>query len=164
MQRNCTKHFSGGVHYPDAIFLMAIIWGYISVVNIILRGNSLSASCPRANYLGDNFRASNFRGAIILGGNCPGGNYPGGNCPVPGNKLLIQVYLSVELYESLKCFDAINQERYIKQLCINDNLCWINSCLLFPKESAHNLICICLKNRNQNVLTYFIRMFHFYAP
>ena len=25
MQRNCTKHFPGGVHYPDAIFLMAII-------------------------------------------------------------------------------------------------------------------------------------------
>ena len=93
MQRNCTKHFPGGVHYPDAIFLMAIIWGYISVVNIILRGNSLSASCLRANYLGDNFRASNFRGAIIrgaiiLGVYCPGANYPegncpGGNCPVP---------------------------------------------------------------------------------
>ena len=85
------KHFPGGVRYPGAIFLVAIIWGYISVVNIILRGNSLSASCPRANYLGDNFRASNFRGAIILAGNCPGvnypggqlsgGNYPGGNCP-----------------------------------------------------------------------------------
>ena len=59
------KHFPGGVRYPGAIFLVAIIWGYISVVNIILRGNSLSASCPRANYLGDNFRASNFRGAII---------------------------------------------------------------------------------------------------
>ena len=77
-----TKHFPGGVHYPGAIFLVAIIWGYISVVNIILRGNSLSASCPRANYLGDNFRASNFwgafiQGAIILEGNCPGGNYPG---------------------------------------------------------------------------------------
>ena len=93
MQRNCTKHFPGGVHYPDAIFLMAIIWEYISVTNIILRSYSLSASCLRANYLGDNFRASNFRGAIILegncpgaiirGGNCPGGNYPGGNCPVP---------------------------------------------------------------------------------
>ena len=61
------KHFPGGVHYPGAIFRVAIIWGYISVVNIILRGNSLSASCPRANYLGDNFRATNFRGAIILG-------------------------------------------------------------------------------------------------
>ena len=66
-------------------------------------GNSLSASCLRANYLGDNFRLAIFggqlsrgaivRGAIILGGNCPGvnypgdncpgGNYPGGNCPVP---------------------------------------------------------------------------------
>ena len=103
-----TKHFPGGVHYPGAIFLVGSIWGHISVVNIILRGNSLSASCPRANYLGDNFRASNFRGAlsgeqlswraivqraIILGCNCPGGNYlecncpggnyPGGNCPVP---------------------------------------------------------------------------------
>ena len=77
MQRNCTKHFPGGVHYPDAIFLMAIIWGYISVVNIILRGNSLSASCLRANYLGDNFRASNFLGAIILEGNCPGAIVPG---------------------------------------------------------------------------------------
>ena len=88
MQRNCTKHFPGGVHYPDAIFLMAIIWGYIPVVNIILRGNSLSASCLRANYLGENFRASNFRGAIVRGqlsggGHCPGGNYPGDNCPVP---------------------------------------------------------------------------------
>ena len=61
------KHFLGGVHYPGAIFLVAIIWGYISVVNIILRGNSLSASCPRANYLGDNFRASNFRGANVRG-------------------------------------------------------------------------------------------------
>ena len=92
------KHFPGGVRYPGAIFLVAIIWGYISVVNIILQGNSLSTSCPRANYMGDNFRASSFRGAIIwgaiiLGGNCPGGNYhrgyyprgnyPGGNCPVP---------------------------------------------------------------------------------
>ena len=67
-----TKHFPGGVHYPGAIFLVAIIWGYISVVNIILRGNSLSASCPRANYLGDNFGASNY----------PGGNYPGSSCPV----------------------------------------------------------------------------------
>ena len=75
------KHFLGGVHYPGAIFLVAIIWGYISVVNIILRGNSLSASCPRANNLGHNFRASNFWGAIVLGGNCPRGNYPGGNCP-----------------------------------------------------------------------------------
>ena len=57
---------------------MAIIWGHISVVNIILRDNSLSASCPRANYLGDNFRARNsFREAVILGSNCPGGNYPG---------------------------------------------------------------------------------------
>ena len=51
--------------------------------SIILRGNSLSANCPRANYLGDNFRRSNFRGsiirgAIILEGNCPGGNDPGG--------------------------------------------------------------------------------------
>ena len=74
-----------------SIIRVAIIWRYISVVNIILRGNSLSASCPRANYLGDNFRASNFRGAIIRGaiilagnypgGNCPGSNYPGGNCP-----------------------------------------------------------------------------------
>ena len=83
--------FPGGAHYPRAIFLVAIIWGYISVVNIILRGNSLSTSCPRA--MGDNFRASNFWGAIIweaiiLGGNCPGGNYlggqlSGGNCPVP---------------------------------------------------------------------------------
>ena len=116
------------------------------------------------NYLGGNYPGGNCPGGNYPGGNCPGGNYPGGSCPVPGNKLLIQVYLSVELYESLKCFDAINQERYIKRLCINDNLCWINSCLLFPKESAHNLICICLKNRNQNVLTYFIRMFHFYAP
>ena len=91
------------VHYPGAIFRVTIIWGYISVVNIILRANSLSASCPRANYLGDNFRASNIRGAIIRGaiilggqlsggsypggqfpgGNYPGGNYPGGNCPVP---------------------------------------------------------------------------------
>ena len=61
------KHFPGGVRYPGAIFLVAIIWGYISVVNIILRGNSLSASCPRTNYLGENFRASNFREAIILG-------------------------------------------------------------------------------------------------
>ena len=102
------KHFPGGVHCPGAIFLVAIIWGYISVVNIILRCNSLSASCPRANYLEDNFQASNFRwqlsggqlswgaivrGAIILGdnypggkcprGNYPGGNNPGGNCPVP---------------------------------------------------------------------------------
>ena len=66
------KHFPGGVHYPAAIFLVAIIWGYISVVNIILRGNSLSASCPRANYLGDNFRASNFRGAIIREANVRG--------------------------------------------------------------------------------------------
>ena len=83
--------FPGGAHYPRAIFLVAIIWGYISVVNIILRGNSLSTSCPRA--MGDNFRASNFWGAIIweaiiLGRNCPGGNYlggqlSGGNCPVP---------------------------------------------------------------------------------
>ena len=67
MQRNCTKHFSGGVHYPDAIFLMAIIWGYISVVNIILRGNSLSASCLRANYLGDNFRLAIFGGQLSGG-------------------------------------------------------------------------------------------------
>ena len=61
------KHFPGGVHYPGAIFRVAIIWGYISVVNIILRGNSLSAICPRANYLGDNFQASNFWRAIIRG-------------------------------------------------------------------------------------------------
>ena len=77
-----TKHFLGGVHYPGAIFLVGSTWGHISVVNIILRGNSLSASCPRAKYQGDNFRASNVRGAfiwgaIILEGNCPGGNYPG---------------------------------------------------------------------------------------
>ena len=84
-----TKHFPGGVHYPGAIFLVAIIWGYISVVNIILRGYSLNASCPRADYLRDNFRASNFRGAIIPGGQLSGGsiikggNYLGGNCPVP---------------------------------------------------------------------------------
>ena len=65
-----TKHFPGGVHYPGAIFLVAIIWGYISVVNVILQGNSLRASCPRANYIGDNFRAFVRRvilqGAIVL--------------------------------------------------------------------------------------------------
>ena len=33
--------------------------------SIILWGNSLSANCPRANYLGDNFQGSNFRGAIV---------------------------------------------------------------------------------------------------
>ena len=99
-----TKHFPGEVHYPGAIFLVAIIWGYISVVNIILRGNSLSASCPRANYLAHNFRASNFQGAIIRGaiilagnypgGNCPGSNYPGGNCPggnYPGGNCPVSV-------------------------------------------------------------------------
>ena len=82
------KHFPHGVHYPGAMLRVAIIWEYTSVVNIILWGNSLSASCPRANYLGNNFRFSNFRGqlpggqlswgAIILGGNCPGVNYLGG--------------------------------------------------------------------------------------
>ena len=72
------KHFPGGVRYPGAIFLVAIIWGYISVVNIILQGNSLSASCPKANCLGDNFRANNFRGAIIWGGIILGGNCLGG--------------------------------------------------------------------------------------
>ena len=61
--------------------------------SIILRGDSLSANCPRANYLGDNYRGSNFlwaiiRRAIILGDNCQEGNYPGeqlsgGSCPVP---------------------------------------------------------------------------------
>ena len=79
-----TKHFPGGVHYPGAIFLVAIIWEYISVVNIILRGNSLSTSCPRA---GGQFPGLQFSGGNYPGGNCPGrnylgGNYPGGNCPV----------------------------------------------------------------------------------
>ena len=67
--------FPGGAHYPRAIFLVAIIWGYISVVNIILRGNSLSTSCPRA--MGDNFRASNFWGGNYLGGNYPWGQLSG---------------------------------------------------------------------------------------
>ena len=31
------KHFPGGVHYPGAIFQVAIIWGYISVVNYSAR-------------------------------------------------------------------------------------------------------------------------------
>ena len=61
-------------------------WQLLLYKYIILQGNSLSASRPRVNYLGDNFRVSNFRGAIIqgaiiLGGNCLGSNYPGGNCP-----------------------------------------------------------------------------------
>ena len=56
--------------------------------SIIPPGNSLSANCPRTNYLGGNYRGTNFwevivRGAITLGGqlyagNCPGGNYPKG--------------------------------------------------------------------------------------
>ena len=33
--------------------------------SIILRGNSLSANCPRDNYLADIFRGSNFWGAIV---------------------------------------------------------------------------------------------------
>ena len=40
MQSSClaitlgdNKHFPGGVHYPGAIFQVAIIWGYISVAN-----------------------------------------------------------------------------------------------------------------------------------
>ena len=34
-------------------------------MSIILWGNSLSANCPRDNYLGDNFWGSNFRGEIV---------------------------------------------------------------------------------------------------
>ena len=51
-------------------------------------GNSLSANCPRTNYLGGNYRGTNFwevivRGAITLGGqlyagNCPGADIRGG--------------------------------------------------------------------------------------
>ena len=58
------KHFPGGVHYPGAIFQVAIIWGYISVVNYSA-GNSFRTNCPRANCPGDNFRGSIIRGAII---------------------------------------------------------------------------------------------------
>ena len=54
------KHYSGEVHYPG---------GNYSGIHIIL--HSLSANCPRANYLGDNFQGSNVRGAVIPGGNCP---------------------------------------------------------------------------------------------
>ena len=90
--------------------------------SIILRGNSFSANCPGANYLGDNFQSSNLwgviiqgaiilegscsggnsPGTIILGGNCPGGNYtgdnyPGGNCSVP--ILVIQQKLITRIYQ-----------------------------------------------------------------
>ena len=53
-------------------------WQLLLYKYIILQGNSLSASRPRVNYLGDNFRVSNFRGAIIQGAIILGGNYPGG--------------------------------------------------------------------------------------
>ena len=48
------KH-PGEVHYPG---------GNYSGIHIIL--HSVSASCPRNNYLGDNFQGSNVRGAIVL--------------------------------------------------------------------------------------------------
>ena len=101
--------------------------GYISLVNIILRGNSLSASCPRANYLGDNFWASNFRGVNYPGGNypggkCPGGNFPGGNClggnyqggncPVP-NKDMVKIKTVVIIIKILANF--IVQRNFIKK-------------------------------------------------
>ena len=35
--------------------------------SIILQGHNLSANCPRANYLGDNFQRSNFQGTITQG-------------------------------------------------------------------------------------------------
>ena len=79
MQSNCLgfcclrwqQILSWWVHYPDAISRVAIIWGNHQQ-SIILRGNSLSTNCPRANYLGDNYRGSN-----LLGGNYTWGNYPG---------------------------------------------------------------------------------------
>ena len=85
MQRNAwdaivlggTKRFPGGVHYPGAIFLVAIIWGYISVVNFILRGNSLSASCPRANFWGTISGLAIF-GVQLSGGQLSWGQLSGG--------------------------------------------------------------------------------------
>ena len=49
------------------------LFGGIYQQSIILWGNSLSANCPRANYLGDNFWKQ-------LGSNCLENNYPGDNC------------------------------------------------------------------------------------
>ena len=79
MQRNCldtivlggNKHFPGGVHYPDAIFQVAIIWGYISVVNYSARQQFEHQLSTRANHLGDNFRVAILgeqlsRGEIVL--------------------------------------------------------------------------------------------------
>ena len=43
-----------------------LFWGTYQQ-SIILWDNSLSANCPRAIYLGDNFWGSNFRGAIVRG-------------------------------------------------------------------------------------------------
>ena len=83
-----------------AIYPGSIIWGQFSgwqlfggnyQYSIILWGNSLSAACLRANYLGAITREGIFWGGNYLGGknsgdyypgsNCPGGNYAGGNCP-----------------------------------------------------------------------------------
>ena len=51
--------------------------------SIIPPGNSLSANCPRTNYLGGNYRGTNFwevivRGAITLGGTVVRGKLSGG--------------------------------------------------------------------------------------
>ena len=79
------KHFAGGVHYPGAIFPVAIIWGYISVVNYSA-GQQFVHQLPKSKLSGGQFPGQQFSGSNYPRGNYPGrqlsgGNYPWGNCP-----------------------------------------------------------------------------------
>ena len=58
------KHFPGGVHYPGAISRVAIIWGYISVVNYS------AGQQFECHFRGAIVRGAIIRGAIIWGQSC----------------------------------------------------------------------------------------------
>ena len=92
-------------NYVKAIYLGSIIQGQFFgwhlfggnyQYSFILWGNSLSATCTRANcpgaiimeaifwgaiILGTIILGANVPGAFIRGDDCPWGNYPGDNCP-----------------------------------------------------------------------------------
>ena len=80
----------------------------VSVSSQLFWGNSLSANCPRANYLGDNYRGSNYFLCVGGGGvQLSGGerNYPGGGDYLGGKLSERQGanYLRVHISSQLIC-------------------------------------------------------------
>ena len=111
-------------NYVKDICLWSIIRGQFSgwqllrgnyQYSIILCGNSLSVTCPRANYpgaitgeaiFGEQLSEDNNPGVNYPWGNCPGGNYPRGNCP---RTIFLCLYFNLILFTSTEFCTILTQ-------------------------------------------------------